>query len=109
MCGGWHRRLNPEPCVNYKCPHNLFWDALNLDREKVRITPKTLEIRNCCCLITRPWTSEEINEAWGLATESVTRSEEAAWKKIQRKTRLGHRCQSQQGVNPTVKPNTPSN
>ncbi len=93
MCGGWLRRLNPEPCANYKCRHNLFWEDLNLDKKKVRITPKALEIRNCCCLITKPWTSEEINEAWGLTKESVIRSEETAWEKIQKKTHPNHRWQ----------------
>jgi hypothetical protein len=72
-------------CTNFKCPHNLFWEELNLDREKIQMTDKALEIRNCCCLITRPWTPEEISEAWGLKREGVSRSEEVAFRKLQKK------------------------
>ena len=71
-------------CTNFKCPHNLFWDKLGLDREKIQITDKALEIRNCCCLIKGPWTPEEIAEAWGLAKESINQSETAAWRKLKR-------------------------
>ncbi len=87
MCDGSQRQLNPELCTNYSCPHNLFWDELNLDREKIRITPKALEIRNCCCLVTRPWTSEEICDAWGLTTKRVRASKEVPQRKLQKKTR----------------------
>ncbi len=85
MCG---RFLDSEPCVNFKCPHNLFWEELNLDRDKIQMTDKALEIRNCCCLIIDPWTPEEISEAWGLKRERVTCSEEEAFKKLQRKVRI---------------------
>ena len=71
-------------CTNFKCPHNLFWEELSLNRERIRMTEKALEIRNCCCLIKRPWTSEEIAEAWGLAKESINQSETAAWRKLKR-------------------------
>jgi hypothetical protein len=71
-------------CTNFECPHNLFWDELGLDREKIRMTDKALEIRNCCCLIKRPWTPEEIAEAWGLGRESIMDSETAAWRKLKR-------------------------
>jgi hypothetical protein len=47
------------------------------------MTDKALEIRNCCCLITHPWTPEEIGDAWGLTTEGIKRSEEGALKKLQ--------------------------
>jgi DNA-directed RNA polymerase sigma subunit (sigma70/sigma32) len=49
------------------------------------MTDKALEIRNCCCLITRPWTPEEISEAWGLIREEIRRSEEEAFRKLQKK------------------------
>ena len=76
------------PCTNFKCSNNLFWEDLELEREKIRITEKALEIRNCCCLIKRPWTSEEIGNAWGLTEEEIRRSEEAALKKFQKKGRI---------------------
>jgi hypothetical protein len=63
----------------------LFWEELNLDREKIQMTDKALEIRNCCCLITHPWTPEEISEAWGLTKEVLSCSEEEAFKKLQRR------------------------
>jgi hypothetical protein len=75
-------------CTNFKCPHNLFWEELNLDREKIQMTDKTLEIRNCCCRIIHPWTPEEISDAWGLTREEIRRSEEEALKKLQRKVRI---------------------
>ena len=75
-------------CTNFKCPHNLFWEELNLDREKIQMTDKALEIRNCCCLITNPWTLEEISEALGLTREEIRRSEEEALRKLQWKVRI---------------------
>ena len=81
MCGGF---LDSEPCVNFKCPHNLFWEELNLDRHKIQMTDKALEVRNCCCLIIHPWTPKEISEAWGLTGEGIRRSEEA-FRKLLRK------------------------
>ena len=76
------------PCTNFKCSNNLFWEDLKLNREKIRMTDKALEIRNCCCLIMNPWTSEEISNAWGLTREEIRRSEEEALKKLQRKVRI---------------------
>ena len=76
------------PCMNFKCSNNLFWEDLRLNREKIRMTDRALEIRNCCCLIMRPWTSEEIGNAWGLTEEEIRRSEEEALKKLQRKVRI---------------------
>ncbi len=73
------------PCTNFKCSSNLFWEDLTLDREKIRITDKAREIRNCCCLIKRPWTPEEIDNAWGLTEEEIRRSEEEALRKLQKK------------------------
>jgi DNA-directed RNA polymerase sigma subunit (sigma70/sigma32) len=82
-------------CTIFKCPHNLFWEELNLDRDKIQITDRALEIRNCCCLIIHPWTPEEISDAWGLTREGIRRSEEEAFKKLQRKVRInGKRSQS---------------
>ena len=75
-------------CTNFKCPHNLFWEELSLDRDKIQMTDKALEIRNCCCLITYPWTPEEISEAWGLTREGIRRSEEEAFKKLRKKIRI---------------------
>ena len=72
-------------CTNFKCPHNLFWEGLTLDREKIQMTDKALEIRNCCCLITHPWTLEEISEAWGLIRGEISRSAEEAFRKLQKK------------------------
>jgi len=75
-------------CKNFKCPHNLFWEELNLDRKKIQMTDKALEIRNCCCLIIHPWTPEEISDAWGLTREGVRRSEEEAFRKLQKKIQI---------------------
>ena len=76
------------PCTNFKCSNNLFWEDLKLNRENIRMTDKALEIKNCCCLIMSPWTSEEIGNAWGLTREEITRYEEGALKKLQRKVRI---------------------
>ena len=85
MCRKWNYS---EPCVNYKCPHNLFWEDLKFNREKIRITDKALQIRNCCCLIINRWTLEEIGNTWGLTREEIRRSEEGAFKKLQRNARI---------------------
>ena len=76
------------PCTNFKCSNNLFWEDLRLNRENIRRTDKALEIRNCCCLIKSPWTSEEISNAWGLTREQIRRYEERAYKKLQTKGRI---------------------
>jgi len=87
-------------CMNFKCSHNLFWEELNLDREKIQMTDKALEIRNCCRLIMHPWTPEEIREAWGLTREGIMRSEEKAFKKVQKKVRInGKTSQSTTTIN----------
>ncbi len=75
-------------CTDFKCPHNLFWEELGLNKNKIQMTDKALEIRNCCCLIMRPWTPDEISEAWGLTGEGIRCSEEKAFKKLQRKGRM---------------------
>ena len=85
MCRRWH---DSEPCMNYRCPHNLFWEELRLNLDKIQITDKALEIRNCCCLIIHPWTPGEISEAWGLTKEEIRRSEEKAFRKLQKKIRI---------------------
>ncbi len=84
MCRRW---LDSEPCMNYRCRNNLFWEDLELNREKIRMTDKALGIRNCRCLIINPWTSEEVSNAWGLTREEIKRSEEEAFKKLQKKLR----------------------
>lgn len=85
MCTMW---LIPEPCMNFKCPHNLFWEKLRLDKEKIRITDKAVKIRNCCCLLTKPWTPVEISDAWGLPSEGISQSEEVARLKLLKKIRI---------------------
>jgi DNA-directed RNA polymerase sigma subunit (sigma70/sigma32) len=79
------------PCTNFKCPNNLFWKDLKLNREKIRMTDRALEIRNCCCLILNPWTSEEISNAWGTTREEIKRSEEEAFKKLEREVRISRK------------------
>jgi DNA-directed RNA polymerase sigma subunit (sigma70/sigma32) len=67
------------------------------------MTDKALEIRNCCCSIIHPWTSEEISDAWGLPKEAIRRSEERAFRKLQRKVRInGKRSQSTTTINREV-------
>jgi hypothetical protein len=85
MCRTWS---DFEPCMNFKCTSNLFWKDLKLNREKIQMTDKALEIRNCCRLVMNPWTSEEISDAWGLTREEIRRYEEGALKKLQRKVRI---------------------
>jgi len=75
-------------CTNFKCPHNLFWEELNLDRDKIQMTDKAVEIRNCCCKIGHPWTQEEIGDAWGLTKKTIRLSEEEAFRKLQKKIRI---------------------
>ncbi len=55
------------------------------ERDKIQMTDKALEIRNCCCRILHPWTKEEISAAWGLTEELVRHSEEEAIQKLQSK------------------------
>jgi hypothetical protein len=45
MCRQMH---NGTPCLDYKCLHNLFWEGLKLDMDKIQMTEKTSQIRNCC-------------------------------------------------------------
>jgi hypothetical protein len=78
-------------CRNFKCPHNLFWEGLSLDRDKIQMTDKALEIRNCCCKIIYPWTSEEISDAWGLTKDVVRSSEEEALRKLQKQIRISRK------------------
>jgi len=75
-------------CTDFKCPHNLFWEELSLDRDRIQMTDRALEIRNCCCLIVHPWAPEEISDAWGLTKEEIRRSEQEALKKLQRKVQI---------------------
>jgi len=72
-------------CTNFECPHNLFWEGLSLDRDKIQMTDKALEIRNCCRRIVRPWTWEEISDAWGLTNKAIRQSEVMAWRKMKKK------------------------
>jgi hypothetical protein len=80
MCRKW---IGSESCVNYKCPHNLFWEGLKLNAAKVRMTEKAREIGSCCCLIHERWTSGMIADAWGLPEQRVKQSEALAWNKVQ--------------------------
>ena len=79
MC---RERLAPGPCWNLKCPHNLFCEKLMLNTNKIHTTKKALEIGNCCCLIRKPWTVEEIEAVWGLPKSEIRRCEGMAWRKI---------------------------
>ena len=81
MC---RRRSHSEPCMNYRCPHNLFWEGLRLNLDKIHITDKALEIGNCCCLINEPWTAGEIANVWGITEQRVKQSEALAWRKVKR-------------------------
>ena len=72
-------------CTNFRCPHNLFWEGLSLDRDKIQMTDKAIEIRNCCCNIVYRWTQEEISDVWGLTKKAIRRSEEEAFRKLQKK------------------------
>ena len=78
-------------CTNFRCRNNLFWEELSLDRDKIQMTDKALEIRNCCCEIMYPWTPEEISDAWGITRETIRRSEEEAFRKLQRKIRINRK------------------
>jgi len=71
--------------MNYKCPHNLFWQGLRLNLDKIQITDKALEIGNCCCLIDEPWTPEEIGEIWGMPMRRIEECESVAWRKVHKK------------------------
>ena len=78
-------------CTNFKCPHNLFWEELSLDRDKIQMTDKAIEIRNCCCKIINPWTPEEISDTWGLTKSAIRRSEEEAFRKLQKKIQINRK------------------
>ena len=78
-------RFASGSCWNFKCPHNLFWERLKLRADKIHITKKALEIGNCCRLINKPWTPEEIEAVWGLPRAEIRRCEETAWRKIYKK------------------------
>jgi DNA-directed RNA polymerase sigma subunit (sigma70/sigma32) len=72
--------------MNYGCPHNLFWEGLRLNLNKIHMTDKALTIGNCCCLIDEPWTPEEIGDIWGLTRKRVRQCEEIAWDKMQKES-----------------------
>ena len=84
MCRKWN---DSEPCMNTRCPHNLFWEGLRLNLGKIHMTPKALDIGNCCCLINEPWTPEEIGDIWGLTKKRIRQCEGIAWKKLQKEGR----------------------
>ena len=87
-------RLFDSPCMNFKCPNNLFAKDLKLNRNRIKMTDRAVEIGNCCRLIMNPWTSNEIGNAWGLTKEQIRRSEEKALKKLRREVRI-HRMRLQ--------------
>jgi hypothetical protein len=88
------------PCMNFKCPNNLFSKDLKLNRDRIKMTDKAIGIRNCCCLIMNPWTSEEISNAWGLPKEQIRQSEVKALKKLRREVRInGVRLQTRTTLN----------
>lgn len=77
--------LESHPCLNYKCRHNLFWTGLKLNMDRVHMTEKALQIRNCCCLINEPWTYVEIAEIWGVSKKKIEQSEKSGTKKLRRR------------------------
>jgi DNA-directed RNA polymerase sigma subunit (sigma70/sigma32) len=81
MCRRW---LDPKPCKDFRCSHNLFWEQLKLNLNKIQVTNKASEARNCCCLIDEPWTPEEIGDIWGLTRKGIRQYEEMAWRKVQK-------------------------
>jgi hypothetical protein len=87
----FRRWVNSEPCMNYKCPHHLFWEGLRLNLNKIRITNKALEIRNCCCLILHPWTPEEIGDVWGLTKKRISQCEVMGWRKVRKGNRFSNK------------------
>jgi len=87
------KRFNPTPCWNLKCPHNLFWEELRLNGDRIRVTRKALEIGNCCCLINEPWTVEEIEAVWGIPKGELRQFEAMAWKKIYMRNGTGEATQ----------------
>ena len=88
MCKQIH---NVTLCLNHKCPHNLFWEGLKLNTDKIRMTEKAFRIRNCCRFIREPWTSEEIAEVWGLPKKRVEHSEESGKRKLHRRSHINPR------------------
>jgi DNA-directed RNA polymerase sigma subunit (sigma70/sigma32) len=72
--------------MNTRCSHNLFWEELRLDLDKIHITDKALAIGNCCCLIDEPWTPEEIGHIWGLTQKRIRQCEGTAWRKVQKES-----------------------
>ncbi len=89
-------------CTNFKCPHNLFWEELSLDRDKIQMTEKAMEIGNCCCKIVYPWTPEEISDAWGLTKKVIRRSEEEACRKIGKKIQINRKGRLSKTLNRSV-------
>ena len=83
MCRRW---TDSEPCMNTGCPHNLFWEGLRLNSDKIHMTDKALAIGNCCCLIDEPWTPEEIGDTWGLTKKRIRQCEGIAWRKVQKES-----------------------
>ena len=81
MCRRWN---DSEPCMDTRCSHNLFWEGLNLNLDKIHMTHKALLIGNCCCLIGEPWTAEEIGDIWGLTKKRIRQCEGIAWKKVRK-------------------------
>ena len=83
MCKQIH---NATPCLNYKCSHNLFWEGLELNTDKIRMTEKAFRIKNCCRCISEPWTSEEIAEVWGLPKKKVDQTAESGKRKLSKRS-----------------------
>ena len=81
MCRRWN---DSEPCMNTRCSHNLFWEGLRLNLDKIHMTQKAVEIGNCCCLIDKPWTPEEIGDIWGFTKMRIRQCEGPAGRKVQK-------------------------
>lgn len=49
---------------------------------EIEFPKKALQIGNCCCLVHKPWTPEEIGTPQGLAGERINHCESMGWKKL---------------------------
>jgi hypothetical protein len=54
--------------------------------DRICMTEKALQIRNCCRFISEPWTSEEIAVVWGLTKKEIEQSEKSGWRKLHKRS-----------------------
>jgi len=55
-------------CDIYECPHNIFWQELNLERHK---TETSRRLKNCMLMASEPIPIGKINEMYGLPETKV--------------------------------------